>query len=131
MDTIIQVKKSRTNSSYTDFFSKRDATRGFFSREINAYRPNYAAAYIQDKFAFRDLIFNVGVRFDRFDANTKVLADPYSLYKIHSTGETSASLNTANGGKHPDNIGDNFAVYVDDFTAKTPTIIGYRNGDTW
>ncbi len=124
-------KKLRTNPSYTDFFSKKDATRGFFSREINAYRPNYAAAYVQDKFAFRDLIFNVGVRFDRFDANTKILADPYSLYKIHSKSETSAAFNVANGGKHPDNIGDNYAVYVDDFTAKTPTIIGYRNGDTW
>ena len=33
-----------------------------------------------DKFAFDDLIFNVGVRVDRYDANQQVLKDDFSLY---------------------------------------------------
>ena len=37
-----------------------------------------------DKFAFDDLIFNVGVRVDRFDANQQVLKDDFSLYPTNS-----------------------------------------------
>ena len=51
--------------------------------------PTYAAAYIQDKFAFNDLIFNIGVRVDRFDANQMVLKDPYSLYETYKAGDVS------------------------------------------
>jgi hypothetical protein len=45
------------------------------------------AGYIQDKFAFRDLIFNIGVRVDRFDANQKVLKDPYLLFNAYTAGD--------------------------------------------
>ena len=37
----------------------------------------YIAGYIMDKFTFDDIIFNVGLRVDRFDANQPVLKDPY------------------------------------------------------
>jgi hypothetical protein len=49
---------------------------------VAANKPIYNAAYIQDKFTFRDIIFRLGIRVDRYDANTKVLKDPYSLYEI-------------------------------------------------
>ena len=35
----------------------------------------YTCAYIQDKFAFEDIVFNVGLRIDRYDANQEVLKD--------------------------------------------------------
>ena len=33
-----------------------------FTRNIGAFEPIYTAGYIQDKFAFDDLIFSIGLR---------------------------------------------------------------------
>ncbi|MFM2306977.1 MAG: hypothetical protein RLZZ367_1646, partial [Bacteroidota bacterium] len=104
--------------SFNDFFTKRRAD-GELERAIPAYRPIYTAAYISDRFYFKDLTFNVGVRIDRFDANQKVLKDDYSLYPIFTKSEA-----TSLGGNpvtHPSNIGDDYYVYVDN--AKAPTAI--------
>ncbi|MBA3648755.1 MAG: carboxypeptidase regulatory-like domain-containing protein [Chitinophagales bacterium] len=106
-----------------DFFNQKDAN-GNFTRNSAAFRPVYAAAYIQDKFNFKDLIFNIGLRVDRFDANQKVLKDPYSLYPIRTAGEVSQF------GDHPSNIGDDFYVYVNDLPDPTK-IVGYRHNGTW
>ncbi|HWP81959.1 MAG TPA: TonB-dependent receptor [Bacteroidota bacterium] len=38
--------------------------------------PLFASAYIQNKFEYEDLILNVGARFEHFDTNAKVFADP-------------------------------------------------------
>jgi hypothetical protein len=82
------------------------------------------AGYIQDKFAFDDLIFNIGVRVDRFDANQQVLTDPYTLYPALTVKEVSDL------GQHPQNMGSDYVVYVDNLRNPT-SIMGYRNGDTW
>jgi hypothetical protein len=121
-------KKLTTNPSFDDFFTKQDAN-GNFTREIAPYTPIYVAGYIQDKFDFKDLKFNVGLRVDRFDANQKVLKDKYLLFEAKTAGEWDGSHNGANGGVHPSNIGDDYVVYVDGQT--TGNIVGYRNGDTW
>lgn len=52
-----------------------------------AAKPYEFAAYIQDKIEFNELIINVGVRFDYFYSDGKVLADPkdpqiYSPFKM-------------------------------------------------
>ena len=39
-------------------------------------KPVFAAAYIQDKIEYKDLIINAGVRFDYFDTKQKTLKDP-------------------------------------------------------
>lgn len=114
--------KLRGNWSLEDFFNQKDAN-GNFTRNIGAFQPVYIAGYIMDKFAFRDLIFNAGVRVDRFDANQRVLRDPYTLYATRTRAEVSAN--------HPANIGDNYAVYINDINSASPSILGYRNGDTW
>jgi outer membrane receptor protein involved in Fe transport len=121
--------KTSDNPSLNDFFTEKDAG-GNYTRKIGAFQPVYAAGYIQDKFAFQDLIFNVGLRVDRFDANQKVLKDKYLLYAAHTKGSVSGSLNTALG-HHPDNIGDDYVVYVNDYNTTVPQILGYRNGDDW
>ncbi|MEI7594671.1 MAG: TonB-dependent receptor [Bacteroidota bacterium] len=108
--------------SFDDFFTEKDE-RGVYKREIGAYEPIYIAGYIQDKFAFNDLIFNVGLRVDRFDANQKVLKDQYSLFETVKAGETKL-------GDVPSSIGSDYVVYVNDL--KNPTAItGYRDGSTW
>ncbi len=119
--------KSTASPTFDDFFTQQDQF-GNFTRPIDAFRPIYMAGYIQDKFAFEDLIFNVGIRVDRYDANQKVLKDPYVLFPTIKAGESDA-LALADGA-HPSTIGDDYVVYVDDIRNPT-TIRGYRDGDTW
>lgn len=113
--------------TFEDFFTAKNAD-GTYKRLIGPLQPIYAAGYIQDKFAFNDLIFNVGIRVDRYDLNQYVLADPYSLYATKKVSDVPGSMNPS--GSHPSNMGDNYVVYVDDVTDPS-TINGYRNGSTW
>ena len=117
-------QKTSEQPDFQDFWTAKNA-EGMFTRPLGAFRPVYMAGFIQDKFAFKDLIFNVGVRVDRFDANQKTPKDFYSpLYGTRKAGEVSEF------GVHPSTIGDDFVVYVDD--ALNPSAIkGYRDGDTW
>lgn len=126
--------KIKGQPTFEDFFTEVDEN-GNYTRPVGSFRPIYMAGYIQDKFAFKDLIFNVGVRVDRFDANQKVLKDPYILYDYKTVGDlvdSKGNINLQNGTSVdiPDNIGNDFAVYVnkvDDITS----IVGYRNGNVW
>jgi outer membrane receptor protein involved in Fe transport len=112
-----------------DFFNSKDAF-GNYTRGIGAFEPIYMAGYVQDKFAFNDLLFNVGVRVDRYDANQEVPKDPYCLYPVKTVSEVSASDLNGNQFSIPSNMGNNYVVYVND--VKNPTsIVGYRNGSTW
>lgn len=103
---------------------------GVLKREIGAFQPIYMAGYIQDKFFVKDLVFNVGVRIDRYDANQQVLKDKYSIYDLKTAGEVDLSVLSNSTYTIPTNIGSGYAVYVND--AENPTTItGYRNEDTW
>lgn len=116
------------DASFNDFFTEKDEN-GNYTRPIAPFRPVYTAGYVQDRFNFNDIIFRVGVRVDRYDANRTVMKDKYSLYDTYSVSETDGSLNP--NGSHPGNIGGDYVVYVDDFNSASPTILGYRNEDTW
>ena len=118
--------------SLTDFFNTTD-NEGVLTRPIGAQQPIYMAGYIQDKFAFKDLIFNIGVRVDRFDANQDVLKDPYVLYDFYTVGDLkSLGLTLDDNSPYviPSNIGDDFVPYVNKLSEKT-SIVGYRKGNTW
>lgn len=118
-------------TSLQDFFTGTDAD-GYLLRHRAAYQPTYVAGYIQDKFSFKDLVFNVGVRVDRFDANQMVLKDPYSLYETYTVGDVKTGLNPHSLGSNsiPSTIGDDYVVYVDNINSPT-AILGYRNNDNW
>ena len=122
--------KLTNNPSLQDYFTKTETISGreWYTRELAPYEPTYASAYIQDKFAFNDLVFNVGLRIDRFDANQMVLKDPYTLYETYKVGDNDGGKLL--DGAHPDNIGEGAVVYVDNLTSPT-SILGYREGDTW
>lgn len=111
-----------TKPSFNDFLTAKDEN-GRYKREIPSFQPIYGAAYIQDKFAFNDLVFNVGIRVDRFDANQMVLKDPYSFYETKKLGEISGSLNPS--GAHPNNLSSDAVVYTN---APGTQIKGYREG---
>lgn len=99
-------------------------------RYIPEFTPTYMAGYIQDQFYFQDLIFNVGVRVDVFDAEQYVLKDPYLLYESYTVGDLRKGKAAYNGDIYA-GAGDNWTVYVDAVDADIPSIYGYRNGSTW
>ncbi|OFY04287.1 MAG: hypothetical protein A2W93_08045 [Bacteroidetes bacterium GWF2_43_63] len=116
-------KKLSSKPSFDDFFTKKDAD-GNYTREVGAFEPIYMAGYIMDKFAFKDLIFNIGLRVDRFDANQMVLEDKYLFYEAKTADQVT------NLGVHPGNIPGSATVYVDNVNNPNE-ILGYRDGDIW
>ena len=112
------------NGKFEDFFTAIDPVTGARAFPVAPNRPRYFAAYIQDKFTFRDIIFRVGLRVDYYDANTKVLKDNYSLYEIMGA----AQFHTETGIERPGNIGDDYKVYLDDLGEN---VQAYRDGDQW
>ena len=132
--------KHRWNEHPTmeDFFNETvtDANgMTFHTRPVAASQPIYTAGYIQDKFAFKDLIFQIGVRADRFDANQKVLKDPFILYDYVKVGDLRQNgqikiENTQEWVTVPSNIGDDYAIYVNK-VSDINEIVGYRQGQNW
>ena len=92
---------------------------------VAPWQPNYSAAYIQDKFTFKDIIFRLGLRVDRFDANTKVLKDPFSFYEVMGAGEFHSITPT----DKPATIGDDYKVYTQSTTSNS--VKAYRSGSQW
>ena len=120
------------NTDVNDFLNAKD-DKGYFTRPTGAFKPIYMAGYLMDKFDFKDIKFNVGVRVDRYDANQKVLKDKYMLHEgakisdLANFGPTSP-LNI----QAPGNLSKDAQVYIsDDPSSTTPKIIGYRLEDQW
>ena len=129
--------KTKDTPTFEDFFKNKYTYGGkeWYSRDIAPFEPIYMAGYIQDKFAFNDLIFNIGVRIDRYDANQQVQKDPYLVYTAYKVGDDDANgkgiINDAKQkGLIPDNIDDNAVVYVDN-SKNASAIVGYRLGKQW
>ena len=123
------AKYNGRNWDLDDFFNP--ASKGHDGyRYLPAFSPTYLAGYIQDKFYFQDLIFNVGVRVDYFDGNQYVLKDPYLLYESYTVGDL-RNNKAAFSGELYSGAGDSWTPYVDDASSANPTIKGYRNGSVW
>ncbi|MBA3827781.1 MAG: carboxypeptidase regulatory-like domain-containing protein [Taibaiella sp.] len=120
-----QIQNGQVN--FNDYFTAKDANK-HYTRPIGAFRPNYTAGYILDKFQINHILFNVGVRVERYDAANETLIDPYSLYQEQTVTQFDGDHP---GLSHPANIGGSYIPYVDNNNSKTPNIIGYRNGDNW
>jgi len=124
--------KSKKDILFDDYFSDS------LNRPIDAFRPIYTAAFIEDKFEINDLIVRLGLRVDRYDANQVVLKDKYSLVNLRSVGETDMTLFNNGNYVKPSVVGDDWAVYVnkssDNFDGTNQddyTVLGFRNEDTW
>jgi len=118
--------KTEDGITFNDFFTSRDVdnVRNFPNAPL---RPLYQAAWLKDKFTFNKMIFSLGLRVERFDLNTKVLQDPYSLYKVM---DAKTFFSTVTGGQvRPNTIGDDFKVYTE--SEQNTEVTAYRNGDTW
>ena len=137
-------KSSSRKPSLEDFFTKQitqtdpitGRTNTMYTREIAPYSPTYMGGWIEDKFTFNDIIFTLGLRVDGFDANQKVLKDNYLLYDAYTVGQLRGKadrevlLPALMGYSIPDNIGDDFIVYVNNVDNPN-AITGYRKESTW
>ena len=125
-------KKLSGKTSLQDYFN---GTNG--KRELGAWQPIYMAGYIQDQFNFRDLIFNIGVRVDRFDGNQMGMKDPYLLYSAYTVADLKANGRT----DIPEGVPNDAIVYVNTLNSSLSEnflgvqITGYRSGEgsasTW
>ncbi|MBR1625861.1 MAG: TonB-dependent receptor [Bacteroidales bacterium] len=125
-------KKLSGKTSLQDYF---DGVNG--RRDLGAWQPIYMAGYIQDQFYFRDLIFNIGVRVDRFDGNQMGLKDPYLLYSSYTVADLEANGRT----DIPAGVPKDAVVYVNTLNSSMSDnylgvqITGYRSGEgsasTW
>ena len=116
--------------SLNSFFDDQDK-EGNFTRIQAPFAPIYMAGYVMDKFAFDDIIFNVGVRVDRYDANQSVLNDKYLWRNAFTAGSTVPVASVQNDlNNRPSNIADDYVVYVDNIDNPT-SVVGYRDGNVW
>jgi outer membrane receptor protein involved in Fe transport len=118
--------KNSTDVKFDDFFTATEDGRRTFP--VAADQPIYGAAYIQDKFSYKDIIFRVGLRVDYFDANTKVLKDPYSLYEIESAGGNTGFY-ARTGQIQPDAVDDDYKVYI--AGEGSEQVVALREGNNW
>lgn len=109
---------------FDDFFTSRDEN-GRRTFVVAPQQPIYGAVFIQDKFSYKDIIFRLGLRVDYFDANTKVLRDPYALYEIESAKDYFART----GLEQPSSVGDDYSVYV--ASDESDELRAFRQGDQW
>lgn len=126
-------KKVRGNTDINNYFNEFDEN-GNYKRFVGAFQPIYMAGYLMDKFAFKDIVFNVGVRVDVFDANQPVLKDPYLFYNAYTVAEVremkANDPTTYSWVEIPEAMGDDYVVYVND--VNNPNAInGFRTGMNW
>ena len=131
-------KKNNKKTTIDDFFN--NVVNGQKTYNIGAYEPIYMAFYLQDKFAINTLLFNVGLRVDRFDANQSVLKDPYLFREAYTVGDLKQINNNLS---FVGNATNDWVVYYsgnDVYMSEadiaggelsSQSIVGYRNGDIW
>jgi hypothetical protein len=124
-------KRTTKKVAFEDYFSD------IANRPQDAFRPNYSAVWLEDKFQIEDLTLRAGVRVDRYDANQKVLKDPYALVDLLKAKDV-RSLKFANNYSIPSNIGDDYVIYLnrpsEDFTMSTSAnyqVTGYRKDNVF
>jgi hypothetical protein len=131
-------KISNKKMDLKNFFSNKEFdSKDKFS--IGAFEPIYMALYLQDKFSISNLLFNVGVRVDYFNANQPVLKDPFLLNDVLSVGDLRkceiSDWETYLKNYLPNNVGDNWVPYVssadNDLLEAPVKIVAYRDGKTW
>ncbi len=117
-------KKLKRKVTFNDFFTEKNED-GIRTLPVASAEPNYFGFYLQDKFAFKDMYFSIGLRVDRYDANAPVLKDPYSLYEIMSAADFEDRTNQS----FPSNLNPESKVYTEGATSDK--VIGYRDGEQW
>lgn len=127
-------KKVGGVTDMSDFLNKKDENgRNLFP--IGTFKPIYSSVYIMDKFDFKDIKMNIGLRVDRYDANQKVLKDPYAVHDLAKVSDLASLQGLPNNftSNLPSSVSKDAAVYVssDPSKGKSYTIKGFREGNKW
>jgi outer membrane receptor protein involved in Fe transport len=109
------------DASFNDFFTEKNGA-GEYTRRIAPNQPLYTAAYVEDKFLFKDIIFRIGLRVDRYDPNTKTLKDPFVLYDAFTAGD--------HADPTPGSVSNDAVVYTSNGELGG-NVRAYRDGATW
>lgn len=128
-------KKIGGKTTISNFLDATD-DKGRHQFPIGSFRPIYASVYVMDKFDFKDIKFNVGLRVDRYDANQQVLKDKFALHELAKISDLGSLENLPAGfaDNVPGNLSKDAAIYVAQAPSggKSPLFIkGYRDGDQW
>lgn len=119
-----QLGNPINDANLNGFFQDKNEG-GSYTRKVSPFKPIYASGYIQDKYQFDDIVFNIGLRIDRYDANQPVLSDPYCLYDSYRVKDLSGEYHV------PSSIDNDAVVYVNSLESENPSIVGYRLNSTW
>jgi len=117
--------KVPNTTTFNDYFTGVDEN-GSRTFDVAPFSPNYIAGYIQDKFTFKDIVFRLGVRLDYYDANTRVLKDPFSFNEIQSASDFYSNNPELT---QPESVQDDYKVYL--AGEGSSEVIGYRQGNIW
>lgn len=105
--------KTGLEIKYYDIFNYRaDMASGgnVYMTYVSSYPSSYAA-YIQDKMEFKDFVVNAGLRFDLFNPNGYVPADPYNpVTDISTGGEIKDPVRTSLKWKLSPRLGFSFPI---------------------
>ncbi len=116
-----------------EFLKKDENGRNIF--KVGTFKPIYSSIYIMDKFDFKDIKINAGLRVDRYDANQKVLKDKYALHDVATIGDLPSiqGLPSNLNAIIPNSLSKNSVVYISNAPSDggSFSIKGYRDGDTW
>ena len=117
--------KVSDQTQFNDFWTHRDANN---ERDypVAPQHPIYGAAYIQDKFTYKDVIFRLGLRADYYDANTKVLKDKYSYKEIYTAKEFYDNNPQL---IRPGAVEDDFKVYLN--APNSTSVKAFRDDEQW
>jgi hypothetical protein len=125
-------KRTHATTDINEFLKTDDNGRHLFP--VGTFKPIYTSAYIMDKFDFKDIKINAGLRVDRYDANQKVLKDKYVLHDAATIGDL-ASIQGLPAGfdkNVPANLDKSSVVYISNLpTDGAYTIKGYRKDNKW
>ena len=102
---------------------------------IGAFEPIYMALYLQDKFSISNLLFNLGLRLDYFNANQPVLRDAFLLRDAYNVGQLKNSESPWSNFEFPSNVSSSWVPYVTsadhDINTAPRSVVAYRDGKTW
>jgi hypothetical protein len=73
---LIYIGRGVNNYGYDLYGNEYDGEDNTITGANAAHKPVFAAAYIQDKIEYKDLIINVGFRYDYIDVDNKEMIDP-------------------------------------------------------
>ena len=109
-----------------DGFISQDLDKPLQDYNLAPYQPELLTWYVRDQIEWGNLSIDAGVRFQRFDNNSRTLIDPFTrrpACRVRNLGATANGVDCGDG-LVPTNIGEDFVVFY-----SGDNIVGFRDTD--